>query len=137
MKSYFLKSKLIKKNTLLSCAYFAPGSSSYFYEHYVECIDFLVSENHIENFLFGGDFNLPGYEWSWNNALIFSGHHNNPNVRNAIRIIRDKFDSLGLKQCNFFKNNYSNILDLVFTNLKLLSICQSNDPLIPVNSLML
>lgn len=74
-----------------------------------------------------GDFNLPGVEWS-----LQALNNNTLTARKAFSLL--SFINLsGLEQLNSIPNCAGNILDLVLSNVHILSLCLASDPLVQVD----
>lgn len=69
-----------------------------------------------------GDYNLPGIDWSsYASSAAISLTENTPStitVLNIAKFVLESFDGLGLRQLNFIKNIFGNVLDLCFSSLE-------------------
>lgn len=101
---------------LISCVYIPPDSPLCIYETYYEMLDSLIKDFKT-NILIMGDFNI-----------ISEG-----NGRNHEKVcLLDYFTNYHrLKSVNTVKNCLNRTLDLIITDIKYLSICKCENPLVP------
>jgi len=123
---------------ILSLVYLPPASTvtqcdsliKAFSEYSQNLIDNCMIMDNGENILLLGDFNLPGYNWNRQDDIqLVQGFNVSRVIRELVDILLVLVNSLNLKQ-NIISPNSSNVfLDLMFSNVNMISCDVSLDPL--------
>lgn len=127
----FVKVWFCYKPILLNATYIPPSANV---DTYLELSSYIdsVLQNHkfISRFLLMGDFNLSSTEWvSLPDSKSLKPLNTDTNADNIIEITHVH----SLNQYNHIKNVDGRCLDLIFTNLDTLSVCESDHPLSPID----
>ena len=78
-----------------------------------------------------GDFNITKYKWVNNTHHCTAIGRNPSHIINRIVLLLNGFcNANSLRQFSNIKNNYDNILDLVFSNIENIKVTESIDPLL-------
>lgn len=112
-----------ESSVVLGACYIPPNSKPEYYEKLIECLQtslgdvLFVRDNVSSKFILVGDFNVPGFDWLTEySCSTASGYHPNVNFREAAFLLSKWCQSYKLVQQNNIKNNFGNLLDLIFTN---------------------
>ncbi|KAF0717574.1 Reverse transcriptase domain-containing protein [Aphis craccivora] len=118
------------QKVILGTCYIPETSPLSVYETHTDTISWLFSRfDDKTNILIAGDYNFRGTTFSCNNTgLTIDG-----NRSAAVNIIYDCFSVHNLSQYNCIRNSYGNILDLIFTNLNLISVKLCSSLLVTIN----
>mgnify|MGYP005984935793 CR=1 FL=1 len=112
-------------NIILGACYIPPGSDSTIYSDHVNLTNSIVNENPDHIICVIGDYNLPNLQWCPYNSDIQNEGYYAQKINSTIeRIVCDGMSYAGLSQHNCIRNNNSVILDLVFSNHRIL-VCNS------------
>ena len=95
------------------CYYSAPNTTAVNFKHSLDCLDSILTSCAIKTVLLLGDFNVPAVSWE---DPVISSHTEGSKVFELIAFSR-RFD---LDQLNYFPTRGESVLDLVFTNDKLI-----------------
>jgi hypothetical protein len=113
---------------IMGCTYIPPSSSAVVYQHHSEEIETLTSNYPNADFLFMGDYNLPGISWS----DMGRGCSGIGQVSRGSNVVLDVCIVANLRQVNTVLNVNNVILDLILTQMTGVFVNGSADPLLPV-----
>ena len=126
--------KLSDENVLLiGNVYFPPNCDYEVYEEYLNAVQELISNSKFKDIklIILGDFNITKYNWVNNNYHCTAIGRNPSHIINRIVLLLNSFcNTNSLRQFSSIKNNYDNILDLVFSNIDNIQVNESIDPLL-------
>ncbi|XP_050531542.1 uncharacterized protein LOC126900110 [Daktulosphaira vitifoliae] len=119
-----------KIKLIIGTCYIPEVSPLSVYETHVNTVNWLY-ENFGDNvdLIICGDYNFRGTTFSYDNTgLIVNGR-----MPTAVNVVFDAFSIFNMSQFNSLCNPYGNTLDLVFSNLDLLSVDLCTSPLVPID----
>lgn len=124
------------KSVFLYCVYIPPNSALEIYEDHIRAIQ-TIKLGGSDILIVIGDFNLPKFVWHTEDNVTFI-----PEANEAVRETREQSDKLsmlkefhskcGLHQFCNAKNDKGNVLDLVFSNCKNISIAELPESQVPM-----
>lgn len=134
LEAVAVKFSLSNCNLFLYCSYIQPTASLEVYSKNLSVIESLENQcNQQDIFIYCGDWNLPGVEWSVNDdGISFIPIIGDSECAKAIiaKHVTAHFLELGLFQLCNFVNKSGNVLDLVYTNSPELAIVEKADILL-------
>lgn len=119
-----------KKKLIIGSCYIPEVSPLSTYETHVDTVNWLFEgfgDN--LNLILSGDYNFRGTTFSYDNTGLVA----NGRMSETVNTVFDVFSTYNLSQYNSLRNPFGNTLDLVFSNLELLSVDLCTNPLVPID----
>src|SRR5436190_370809 len=115
---------------IIGSVYFPPGSNVTVYESHCQALEAIIAKSSYSDILIVGDFNLPHTLWYNIHSTLHCDIDECCHMSEQANTILCYFNEFNLYQMNTFKNQYGNMLDLVFTSLTDLSIRCASEVLV-------
>lgn len=129
-----LTSYVHNENHLICGIYLPPALGSSVYMDLLSGLQFVCTENLVDNFLIAGDFNIPTIDW----CLTKGSSALTPSPSNNSEINRIFLDFISMTNClqfNYAKNCNNSTLDLFLSNMANCECAPPVSPLVPVDKL--
>lgn len=121
-----------KNKIILGCVYIPPSSDQIIYRNHMDEIQILISKYPETKIIIAGDYNLPNINWDPLSSDL--PRTNNSSISDIEREILEMSNFLNLNQLNVTKNSNDRILDLVFSNVKSVTVTKSSEILLPLDN---
>ncbi|XP_060876918.1 uncharacterized protein LOC132949850 [Metopolophium dirhodum] len=118
VEQVFVLLSLNSGHLLVGGVYLPPRSPLSVVESHTTSVEHIISSYKPNSLVICGDYNLPNINWSSDELGLIGT--NDPSIISTTII--DSFSYLNFFQHNFFRNNHSSILDLVFSNCNRITV---------------